>query len=99
MMIPQNIQLKIVMIMTFLQIRIMKKNKIQEPLNDFASYENNDGDNKTYKKKCGSLQTKERSILLPLFLQSVLNPNSACLYLYAACSYAYCATCFKGWYY
>ena len=41
-----------------------KKKKIRESLDDFDSDEDNDVDNKIYKKKCGNLRTNERSILL-----------------------------------
>ena len=37
---------------------------------------------KSIKRKCESLQTKQRSILLPQFFQSVLNLNFVCLFLY-----------------
>ena len=58
MMIPQNIQLNIVMIKTFLQILTRKKN--QEHLNDFDSDEDNIGDNKTYQDKVWELTNKRK---------------------------------------
>jgi hypothetical protein len=39
---------------------------------------------KLIKKKYGSLWTNERSIPVPQFLQSVLDPNIACVYPYVA---------------
>jgi hypothetical protein len=58
-----------------------KNKKLHKPLHEFDSDEDNDGDNKLIKNKRESLRTNKRSIRLPQILQSVLDPNFACMYL------------------
>ena len=58
MIIPQNMQLKIVMIRTFHQIFTRKKNR--KSLNDFDFDEDNDDDNKIYQKKVWELTDKTK---------------------------------------
>jgi hypothetical protein len=58
--------------------------KIHEPFDDSDSDEDNDGNNKIYQEKCGSLRTNERSIPLSQFLQFMLDLKLACVYSYVS---------------
>ena len=83
MMIPQKPQFKSVHLNKFMiktshqtfTIRIRKK-KLQEPLNDFDSDEDNDGDNKNYQEKIWEL-TDKRKVNSTLTISSIrAGPNS-----------------------
>ena len=77
MMITQNTQLKIVMIMTYHQIFTRRKIN-HEPLNDFDSDEDNDGDNKIYQEKVWEL-TDQRHVNFTAIISSIRVEPKYCL--------------------
>ena len=88
------------MIRTPHQIFIIRKKKLPEPLNDFDSDEDNDGDNKTYQEKMWELTDKRKVNSTAIIFSIRAGPNSRLFVPFISHgSYTYCASCFKGRHY